>query len=254
MSELDAAAIVRELMGRGFSQTDIARGLGLMARGSGSYVGQVAKGTKGSNKLGELRGLLDAVRGVESVPQGRAGASERQALLQAAPVQHVPRTRKSGELAAVRKPGVQAHKTKAGHKSIKARIGRQAIESGGAAIASAIEVLSGTHGRFSLLIVGQFAKGNQAAATGIKGSNYKPRYRKGRKSATLRKGSRNVFEGSFANKGKGFESSQWMDIIGQRGTFMGALEFWAEVIGQVPLPDRIDSVELTGTPSPEPWQ
>ncbi|NEC07564.1 hypothetical protein, partial [Streptomyces sp. SID7909] len=75
MSQADASRIVGYLLKRGFTQTEIARGLGLGAKGSGSYVGQIARGVKGARKVAELRQLESAVKG-QKIAQGRTAEAK----------------------------------------------------------------------------------------------------------------------------------------------------------------------------------
>lgn len=237
----DAARIVTDLVARGFSQTDIARGLGLGAKGSGSYVGQIMKGVKGSGKVGELQQLLAAAKRTRDVPsgRGRAASEARQRILGGAGVQHKPRQKKAGGDAAVRKAATKV--SQRGY--VQAYAGAQSINgpSGGKPIEDAIRASAHVGGRFALRVVGRFPKDSPAHR-----SQYWRKFYGKRKHAPGRKrGSGNVLEASFGNGRAGLSAEEWATYIDASGTFATALVSWVEANGY-DLPDAILRVEFTG--------
>lgn len=235
----EAARIVLDLLGRGFSQTDIARGLGLGAKGSGSYVGQIAKGLKGSQKVGELRALRSAASG-KSVPTGRSrAATEARQRMLGGVVQHTPRQRKAGGAAAVRTSA-----TKVSQRGfVQAKAGQQALNGprGGQPIEDAIRALGMIDGRIALRVVGRFNSSSPAHR-----SNYwRKFYGKNKRTAARKSGSRNVLEASFGGQGRGLSAREWATYIDASGTFKGALVQFMDAAGY-DMPDAWIRVELTG--------
>ncbi|MFJ7153251.1 hypothetical protein ACIQVT_34480 [Streptomyces sp. NPDC100445] len=233
----EAARLVAQLITRGFSQTDIARGLGLTAKGSGSYVGQVAKGLKGAGKVGELRALARAASGKE-VPagRGREATARRQAILGGAVV-HKPRTTKAGKVARVRQPGTKVSARGYG-QSADAKLGVQS----GAPNAAKIVATYGQYGggRIAIKVVARFPSESAAHR-----SQYWRRFYGKRKHAANRKrGSRNVLEASFGNGARGYSAADWVGMIDAAGSFTDALREWMSAQG-VDDPAEILRVEIT---------
>jgi transcriptional regulator with XRE-family HTH domain len=248
MSQEDATRIVLDLIRRGFSQTDIARGLGLGSKGSGSYVGQIAKGVKGSQRVSELRALHSAAKG-QTVPAGRSRAATeaRQRILGGAAVQRTPRQKKAGGDAAVRKPGSKI----SDRGFTQAFAGQQSLNGpgGGKPVEAAIRALATQDGRIAIRVVGRFDRGSAAHQSSYWRQFYGKRKRKpGRKS-----GSANVLEASFGNAAErrpdgrpaGFSAREWASYIDASGTFLGALATWMDANGY-DMPDAWVRVELSG--------
>jgi transcriptional regulator with XRE-family HTH domain len=234
----EAARIVAALVSRGFSQTDIARGLGLTAKGSGSYVGQVAKGLKGAGKVGELRALARAASG-KTVPEGRGreATARRQAILGGGQVVRVPRKAKSGAEARVRTPGAKISPKGFG-QAFDASAG---IQSGAPNCTKLIEKYAAYgRGRIAIRVVARFP--SDAAAHR---SQYWRRFYGKRKHAPNRKrGSRNVLEASFGNGHDGYSAADWLGMIETAGSFTGALREWLDGQG-IEVPERLLRVEVT---------
>ncbi|MFG3244831.1 hypothetical protein [Streptomyces sp. NPDC048157] len=239
MSQAEASRIVLDLLRRGFSQTDIARGLGLGAKGSGSYVGQIAKGVKGSGKVAELRALSRAVSG-KDVPGGRSRAATeaRQEILGGA-VKRVPRQRKSGGAAAVRKAATKV--SRRGY--VQAFAGKQSLEgpSGGRPIEDAIRALAVVDGRIALRVVGRF----DAESAAHRSQYWRKFYGKRRRTPARKKGSGRVLEASFGGGRQGLSARTWATYIDAAGTFQGALAQWMTAQGY-DVPDALLRTELTG--------
>lgn len=239
----EAARIVAALVSRGFSQTDIARGLGLTAKGSGSYVGQVAKGLKGAGKVGELRALARAATG-KTVPEGRGreATARRQAILGGGQVVRVPRKAKSGAEARVRKPGTKVSPRGFG-QAFDAVAG---VESGSPNCTKLVGTYSAyAGGRIAIRVVARFPRESPAHR-----SSYWTRfYGKRKRAANRKRGSGNVLEASFGNGGRGYAASDWVGMIATAGSFTRALQDWMSAQG-VDVPDRIVRVEVTAWVEP----
>ncbi|GGZ64827.1 hypothetical protein GCM10010387_67380 [Streptomyces inusitatus] len=237
----EAARIVADLIARGFSQTDIARGLGLGAKGSGSYVGQILKGTKGSQKIGELQQLQAAAVSAGEIPAGRGAAAKeaRQRILSGARVRRTPRQRKAGGDAAVRKAATAVSR----RGFVSAYAGQQALDGprGGRPIEDAIRGLATVGGRIALRVVGRFPR-ESAAHRSSYWQNY---YGKKKRKPGRKRGSSNVLEVAFGNGGRGFAASDWAGLIDASGTFAAALNEWMIAQGH-DIPERLVRVELTG--------
>ncbi|MFI5534699.1 hypothetical protein ACIA8O_39815 [Kitasatospora sp. NPDC051853] len=237
---LDARAIVNELLERGFSQTDVARGLKLTAKGSGSYVGQIAAGKKKSGKLSELRRLLDAARRAGDVPRGRgrAATEARQDIMARASVERTPRQRKSGETAAVRRKTAEVRKNGALHVVAA----EQALNSagGGKPIAEAIAAYAQYNGRFALTIVGRFDKNTPFSDT-----YWTPYYSKTKRKPTRKIGPANVREANLGNRGRGYSAAEWLAYIEAAGSFTAALATWLDTNGY-DVPTKFLRVTLDG--------
>lgn len=237
----EAARIVVSLISKGFTQTDIARGLGLTAKGSGSYVGQVAKGLKGSQKVGELRQLAKAAARARAVPEGRKGAEERQRML--GHVSHTPRKAKSGAAARVRQPGTKVTAGKRGQAYGQAVDASAGLEnSGGPNCTKLIEAYAGydPRGRIAIRIVGRFARESAAHRS----SYWRKFYGKRKHKPGRKKGSANVLEASFGNGREGYSAADWLGMIRASGTFTLALRQWLDSNGY-DTPDKILRVEVT---------
>jgi len=236
----EASRIVLDLVARGFSQTDIARGLGLGAKGSGSYVGQIARGVKGSGKVAELKQLHRAASG-QSVPGGRSRAATeaRQRILGSASVQRKPRQRKAGGDAAVRKAATKV--SQLGY--VQAFAGQQSLNgpSGGRPIEDAIRALATVDGRIALRVVGRFNSGSPAHRS----SYWRKFYGKKKHAPGRKRGSANVLEASFGGGGDGLAASDWVSYIDASGTFLGALSEYMDAQGY-DMPDVWVRAELTG--------
>lgn len=234
----EAARIVAELLARGFSQTDIARGLGLGAKGSGSYVGQVAKGLKGAGKVGELRALARAAAAAKEVPagRGREATARRQAIL-GGHVVRKPRRTKSGAEARVRQPGTKVSQRGYG-QAFDASAG---LASGGPNCSKLIATYAAyAGGRISVRVVARFPRDSAAHR-----SSYWSRfYGKRKHKPSQKRGSRNVLEASFGNGGRGYAAADWLAMIETAGGFTRALEDWLAVQG-VDMPGKILRAEVT---------
>jgi transcriptional regulator with XRE-family HTH domain len=240
MSQEDATRIVLDLIRRGFSQTDIARGLGLGAKGSGSYVGQIAKGVKGSQKVGELRALHSAAKG-QKVPAGRSKAATeaRQRILGGAAVQRTPRQKKAGGDAAVRKAATKV--SQRGY--VQAFAGQQSLNgpSGGKPIEDAIRALATVDGRIALRVVGRFGKDSPAHRS----SYWRKFYGKRKHAPGRKRGPSTILEASFGGGGEGLSAETWATYIDAAGTFLGALAAYMDANGY-DMPDAWVRAELTG--------
>lgn len=234
----EAAHIVASLLARGFTQTDIARGLGLTAKGSGSYVGQVAKGLKGAGKVGELRALARAAAG-KTVPAGRGrdATAKRQAVLGGAHVVREPRKAKSGKAARVRQPGTKVSRRGFG-QSTDAVAGVQNGSPNAAKLIAAYGQYPG--GRIGIKVVARFPKDSAAHRS----QYWRKFYGKRKHAANRKRGSGNVLEASFGNSGRGYSAADWVGMIDAAGSFTDALREWLEAQG-VDTPDVIVRVEIT---------
>lgn len=234
----EAARIAAELVAKGFSQTDIARALGLTSRGSGSYVGQILRGRKGAGKVAELRQLAEAAARAGRIPVGRKAdaAAERRRILAQAQVQRTPRQRKGGGTAAVRRAATKVSR----RGFVQAFAGAQSLAtSGGKPVEDVVRALAQyPGGRVAFRVVGRFLDKNSPAFR----SKYWRQYY-GKKRG--RKGPKNVLEASFGNRGRGFAAADWASFIDAEGAFLGALRTWMESNGY-DVPDVIIRVEVTG--------
>jgi hypothetical protein len=249
----EAASLVRELLAMGYSQTDVARGLKMTSRGSGSWVSQVLKGTKGAHRLGELRALVEHAQAAGEVPQGRskAATAARQRILAEAEVMPAPRLGASGLPAATRKaaPKVLAN------GSVSITVASAALNGpyGGRQIAEAIEAYAGygDAGRIALTVVGAFSRQDLKS---INQEYWKSYYRKDRRKGGLRTGPGNVMEARFGGGGKdrrsnggkderGLSAATWAAYVAAGGTFKGALMEWMEAQGYN-VPARLVRVTL----------
>jgi transcriptional regulator with XRE-family HTH domain len=239
MSQEDATRIVLDLIRRGFSQTDIARGLGLGAKGSGSYVGQIAKGVKGSQKVGELRALHSAAKG-KKVPTGRSkSATEARQRILGGVVQHKPRQKKAGGDAAVRKAATKV--SQRGY--VQAFAGQQSLNgaTGGQPIEDAIRALATVDGRIALRVVGRFNRQSPAHRS----QYWRKFYGKRKHAPGRKKGPATVLEASFGGGQDGLSAETWATYIDAAGTFLGALASYMDANGY-DMPDAWVRVELTG--------
>lgn len=235
----EAARIVVSLLAKGFSQTDVARGLGLTAKGSGSYIGQIVKGLKGSGKVGELRALDAAATAASEIPvgRGREATAARQAIL-SGKVEHKPRMKKAGGAAAVRQPGVKVSERGYG-QATDAQAGL--ANSGGPNCANLISAYGAyPGGRIAIRVVGRFTKDSAAHRS----SYWQAFYGKKKRKPSRKKGSGNVLEASFGNAGNGFSAADWQSYVEAAGSFTEALTTWMTVNGY-DIPDALLRVEIS---------
>ncbi|MFD7908337.1 hypothetical protein ACFV4G_39615 [Kitasatospora sp. NPDC059747] len=238
----EAREIVGQLIGRGFTQTDVARGLGLTAKGSGSYITQVLKGTKRTGKLTELRQLLAAASSAKEVPAGRSRAAtvQRQQILTGAAVQRTPRQTKAGTTAAVRKATAEVGRT--GYLTVTCAQQSLNGPSGGKPIADALAAYAQYNGRVAFTVVGLFDK-RQGATFDEK--YWTPYYGKHKRKAARKSGSANVRECTLGNRGRGFAAADWAAYVEAAGTFTAALREWMGVAGY-DVPTRFIRVVMDG--------
>jgi hypothetical protein len=223
-----ARQIAERLVQLGFSQTDIARGLGMQARGSGSYVGQVLQGKKGGQQLAALRQLVAAAEAAPSVPAGRsrAATARRQAILTAKPVPKPQRTTATGAAPRVRRKNWQVIQTRTGRLAMDAFAGEAELRGagGGKGPALMIDALAQHGGRFAFRVVARFAPEK------IPTDGYWKRFaRPGKGPRAKRYGPKTVQEARFGYSAQGFSATEWRDAIAEHGTLRDAmLDYLAE--------------------------
>ncbi|WP_129286728.1 hypothetical protein [Streptomyces sp. GZWMJZ-114] len=235
----EATRLVVQLLAQGFTQTDVARGLGMTAKGSGSYIGQVLRGRKGGSSVERLRILAGRAAGA-TVPAGRAGAEQRQQLLGADEPPASPRP-----AAPKRTPGSTIRKTKKGVPIMQAADARQGIENSGAPNCTRLIMALAAYptARMSIRIVARYPEGHPAHRSAY----FRRFYGVRRRNPRMRKGSSRVLEATFGGAGgRGLVPDTWRSLILAAGSLPAALEEFADVQHGVSAPAAWLRIEVNG--------
>ncbi|NEC04916.1 hypothetical protein, partial [Streptomyces sp. SID7909] len=137
----------------------------------------------------------------------------------------MPRQKKAGGSAAVRKAATKVTPAKGGGGYVQAFAGRQSLNgpTGGGPIEAAIRGMAARDGRIALTVVGRYDKGSVAHR-----SNYFQKfYGKKKRKPGRQSGSANLLEirlgGGGSGVNRGMSAREWASYIDASGTFLGAL-------------------------------